>query len=59
MARRGCTGSIRLRVRPTDALYFRVDPKEDIEGDITRWNPRIRYAERCAGVSRSSEKAKF
>ncbi|WP_437974390.1 SpvB/TcaC N-terminal domain-containing protein [Sorangium sp. So ce295] len=47
----GCGSGVRVRVRPTDALYFRVDPKEDIEGDITRWNPRIGYAELCLSDS--------
>ncbi|WP_437678724.1 SpvB/TcaC N-terminal domain-containing protein [Sorangium sp. So ce131] len=36
-----------LHVRPGEAIYFRVDPREDIEGDSTRWNPRIRYTHRC------------
>ncbi|CAN97153.1 RhsA protein precursor [Sorangium cellulosum So ce56] len=43
----GCGSGVRVRVRPTDALYFRVDPRDDIEGDVTRWNPRIRYTELC------------
>ncbi|WP_438032864.1 SpvB/TcaC N-terminal domain-containing protein [Sorangium sp. So ce204] len=44
----GCGSGIRIQVRRADALFFRVDPKEDIEGDITRWNPRIRYTELCS-----------
>ncbi|WP_437494995.1 SpvB/TcaC N-terminal domain-containing protein [Sorangium sp. So ce1014] len=44
----GCGSGIRVRVRRLDALYFRVDPREDIEGDSTRWSPRIRYVETCA-----------
>ncbi|WP_437941583.1 SpvB/TcaC N-terminal domain-containing protein [Sorangium sp. So ce341] len=47
----GCGNGIQIRVRPMDALYFRVDPKDDIEGDSTRWNPRIRYTERCTSAT--------
>ncbi|KYF76640.1 hypothetical protein BE11_11925, partial [Sorangium cellulosum] len=47
----GCGSGLTVRVRRLDALYFRVDPREDIEGDSTRWNPRIRYTHRCSGTS--------
>ncbi|WP_437631897.1 SpvB/TcaC N-terminal domain-containing protein [Sorangium sp. So ce854] len=47
---RDCGGGLTVRVSPADALYFRVDPREDIEGDSTRWNPRIRYTHRCNGT---------
>ncbi|WP_438015644.1 SpvB/TcaC N-terminal domain-containing protein [Sorangium sp. So ce315] len=47
---RDCGSGLTVRVSLADALYFRVDPREDIEGDSTRWNPRIRYTHRCDGT---------
>ncbi|MGK3963945.1 SpvB/TcaC N-terminal domain-containing protein [Sorangium sp. So ce1667] len=46
----GCGSGLTVRVGRLDALYFRVDPREDIEGDSTRWNPRIRYTHRCTAT---------
>ncbi|AUX48453.1 hypothetical protein SOCE26_099870 [Sorangium cellulosum] len=48
---RGCGRGVTVQVRQGDAIYFRVDPKDDIEGDSTRWSPLIQYTHRCRALT--------
>jgi RHS repeat-associated protein len=43
----GCGDGLMIKIARGDRLYFRVDPREGIEGDLTSWNPSLRYLSDC------------
>ncbi|HEU4539159.1 MAG TPA: hypothetical protein VFS00_33795, partial [Polyangiaceae bacterium] len=45
--RDGCGEGLSVDVVRGDRLYFRVDPREGIQGDTTSWNPQLRYVTDC------------